>query len=346
MVELDGLAAQAIVSTRRIVNDLRPPMLEDLGIVPAVQALATQFSQRHGIECHVHAEEDVGEALQGSPQLVTCLYRLTQEALNNVIKHAGANRVDIQVQLEPDDQVRLAVIDNGRGIQVQDRGKPGSYGLASMQERARAQGGTLRVDAAAAGGTLLLARLPLAKPTSLSEAGAGQARPGQGWQAGEPHDETGAPQFLDSGSAPLGDGPLPRVLSRAIRQTLQSAIDAMVGNVAVLSPKGTLQLVNQAWVEFADRNGGAGTSVVGPGVDYLAVCRRAVLTDDSVTPALEGLEDVIAGRRPEFSCDYPCHSPDEHRWYRMRATALPSGQVLVSHQAMGGPPRTPGSDGH
>lgn len=82
-------ADAAIFSTRRIINDLRPQILDDLGLIPALKALASQFTQRTGIDCTVCAQGFQSEDAMPS-SLDTCLFRVAQEALNNVIKHARA----------------------------------------------------------------------------------------------------------------------------------------------------------------------------------------------------------------------------------------------------------------
>jgi PAS domain S-box-containing protein len=161
---IDALASAAIVSTRRIVNDLRPRMLEELGLVAALEALATQFSQRTGIGCRVHARGR--QVLEGrlSGAIATCLYRVTQEALNNVAKHARARQVRILLISEADGQLRLRIADDGRGMTDEDRRKPGSFGLMGMHERVRAVGGRLSIGRSATGGTAVKVQVPDPSP--------------------------------------------------------------------------------------------------------------------------------------------------------------------------------------
>ncbi|MDL2337479.1 MAG: PAS domain S-box protein [Pseudomonadota bacterium] len=164
--EVDSLAAQAISSTRRIVSDLRPQMLEDLGLGAALEMLADQVGQFAGLVCEVDAAEDAVAALNESPFLVTSLFRVTQEALNNVAKHARASKVDIRLALLPTGQISLRVIDNGLGIRAQDSRKPESFGILGMRERVRAHGGHLSIESLPGGGTALevLVPLPGARP--------------------------------------------------------------------------------------------------------------------------------------------------------------------------------------
>ena len=160
LAEVDDLAAVAIASTRRIVNDLRPRMLEDLGLAPALEALAAQFQQRTGIAAHVDADPRASENALASPAATTCLYRVAQEALNNVVKHAQANAVELQLDTADDGRLRLRIADDGQGFGADERRKPESFGLLGMHERVRALGGTLRVDSRPGEGTAVEVELP------------------------------------------------------------------------------------------------------------------------------------------------------------------------------------------
>ncbi|WP_395703031.1 PAS domain S-box protein [Aquabacterium sp.] len=157
---IDTLASTAIASTRRIINDLRPQMLEDLGLAAALDSLAAQFTQRCGIACAFDAvgDETVFESL-GS-DIATCLYRVAQEALNNVAKHAGARQVEMHLEALAGGGLRLRVQDDGQGIGEGDRHKKESFGLRGMAERVRAAGGALRVERADGGGTRVQVELP------------------------------------------------------------------------------------------------------------------------------------------------------------------------------------------
>jgi PAS domain S-box-containing protein len=166
--EVDALAGTAIESTRRIVNDLRPPILEDLGLVPALEMLAAQFRQHSGIHCRIEAEDDGGIEVE-SPAVATSLYRVAQESLNNVLKHADAQQVTIRLAATDDDRVLLSIHDDGVGFDPALRRKPSSFGLLGMTERIRALGGELRVDSRRGAGTTIEVRMPLS-----GDAGAGE----------------------------------------------------------------------------------------------------------------------------------------------------------------------------
>lgn len=119
----------------------------------------------------------------------------------------------------------------------------------------------------------------------------------------------------------------------AAQGLVRSVFDAWESHVAVLATDGTIEMVNQAWERFAADNGGA-SDAVGVGVDYFAVCARAAVTDASAAATLQGLRRVLAGDLPEYVVEYPCHAPDEQRWFRLRArpmTVADETRLLVVH---------------
>jgi PAS domain S-box-containing protein len=160
------LAGTVIQSTRRIVKNLRPQMLDELGLVPALEALCDQFGAATGIACTVHADALAGERASAQPALATCLYRVAQESLNNVAKHARASAV--QVRLAADAQgLRLSVSDDGQGLaEGATLRKPESFGLLGMHERLRMLGGSLALHGAPGRGTTVEARVPLGEPVT------------------------------------------------------------------------------------------------------------------------------------------------------------------------------------
>jgi PAS domain S-box-containing protein len=157
----DEQAASAIESTRRIVNDLRPQLLDDLGLVAALQALCEHFSRASGIACRVQASAEASEQVAAAaPHLATCLYRVAQESLNNVAKHARASEVRIDLDTHATRGLTLRVSDDGSGMSAGARRKPGSFGLLGMSERLRMLGGALQVTSAPGQGTTVEASLP------------------------------------------------------------------------------------------------------------------------------------------------------------------------------------------
>jgi signal transduction histidine kinase len=149
-----GLADDSIKSIRNIALLLRPSMLDDLGLVPALGWQAREISRRTGIQIDVVAK-DVPEELPEEHK--TCVYRIVHEALRNASRHSGARKVRITVQQEREDMV-LTIGDDGNGFDAQVvRG----LGLLGMEERAKHLGGTFHIQSDIGAGTLLTISLPL-----------------------------------------------------------------------------------------------------------------------------------------------------------------------------------------
>jgi signal transduction histidine kinase len=152
---IDDLTSTAVTSTRRIVNDLRPLMLEELGLLPALEALGQQFEERTGIAVRVAAQGDDAAWPRVSEQIEICLYRVAQESLTNVAKHSGATQVELQLTARCDGLLTMRIRDDGRGLQRDGRRSPLAFGLKGMTERVRALGGSLTVESGPGGGTLV-----------------------------------------------------------------------------------------------------------------------------------------------------------------------------------------------
>jgi signal transduction histidine kinase len=157
-IEATNLTAMA---TQRVVRDLRPGVI-DQGIVPALEWLTTQFAERTGIETHFDANRD--DSLD--PLTSITLYRICQEALTNVTKHALASRVDVQLFIAAD-QVHLEISDNGKGLANADRIKPTSFGLTGMLERARNLNGSIEFSGASGKGTTVMLSLPWSRENTI-----------------------------------------------------------------------------------------------------------------------------------------------------------------------------------
>lgn len=147
---------------QRLVRDLRPPVL-DAGIVAALRWQVDLFRKRTGADGRLRSNMDEIDLPEDTAMTV---YRTLQEALTNVVKHAGANRVNVDLVVR-DGMLSLEIVDDGRGIADADLAKPGSYGLRGLAERARAVGGWIEVSQGARG-TVLLLTVPLeAAPTTV-----------------------------------------------------------------------------------------------------------------------------------------------------------------------------------
>ncbi len=162
--ELQSLVAQAVQDLRRLIRNLRPLYLEELGLIPALETLVQEVNdQVKGLR--------VEFLLQGTPRRLSsneelALYRIAQEALSNVVRHARATQAQVILAFEPE-QVRLEIRDNGRGFRVPespaDLAPQGHYGLLGMQERAERIGASLRLHSEPNQGTLVAVVLPHAR---------------------------------------------------------------------------------------------------------------------------------------------------------------------------------------
>jgi two-component system sensor kinase len=151
------LVDSTVTSVRRIAHDLRPAMLDDLGLVPAIEHLLHEFSERTGIV--VELDADAGEVEFRDP-LTTSVYRMVQEALTNVARHARATEVRLAIRARGDDLVVLAC-DNGVGIVASKLQSGKSLGILGIKERARTLGGSAEIYSPGEGGTVVEIRVPV-----------------------------------------------------------------------------------------------------------------------------------------------------------------------------------------
>ncbi|MFS8570752.1 MAG: sensor histidine kinase, partial [Thermaerobacter sp.] len=166
LARLRDMATAALAETRRLTFDLRPTILDDLGLVPAIRWLLKNKLEPFGIDAELEVSGFEGRL---SDEVETTLFRVVQEALNNVVRHAGAARVRV-VLTEGREGLEALVEDNGRGFDVRSV-KPNDpqgrgLGLFGMRERVELVGGTLEVDSAPGRGTRIRARIPPARDTA------------------------------------------------------------------------------------------------------------------------------------------------------------------------------------
>jgi signal transduction histidine kinase len=155
-----ALIDTGIRSIRNVTNDLRPSLLDDLGLLPALRSLVADFSQRSGIQSELNAPA-VMPPLSREAELA--LFRALQEGLSNVLRHAGARSVDVAITIGQD-EIRLRVGDDGRGppdLSPERLELAGHMGLAGMRERIMALGGAVRFNARANTGAQLEIVVPL-----------------------------------------------------------------------------------------------------------------------------------------------------------------------------------------
>jgi PAS domain S-box-containing protein len=156
--EMGRLLDQTVSSTRRISSDLRPLMLDDLGLADAASWLVDDFGKRYGIASRIEINADGGlEHL--SKNVTTTVYRAIQESLTNIARHSGARNAWVLLAAQ-DGSVEVEVEDDGRGIAPEDLAKTRSLGLKGMRERISFIGGTFEVARAPRGGTRLKIRVP------------------------------------------------------------------------------------------------------------------------------------------------------------------------------------------
>jgi two-component system sensor histidine kinase UhpB len=156
---MSDLIDKTIQTVQKISAELRPGLLDDLGLVPAIEWLAQDFQNRTNIICKVHFSCD---EIELDPDCSTAVYRISQEALTNVARHAKASRVDIFLK-QKDGTLVLEISDNGRGIRDNEIYAPTSLGLMGMRERARPFGGELIIIGTPKKGTTLMLSLPLGR---------------------------------------------------------------------------------------------------------------------------------------------------------------------------------------
>jgi PAS domain S-box-containing protein len=157
--EMSRATDAVIQSVRRISAELRPGILDDVGLRAAIEWQGEEFQRRTGTSVQVTGE--VGD-LQLERGLATAVFRIFQETLTNVARHAGATRVDVRLWLERG-QLRLEIADDGIGLPEISPGRS-SLGLLGMRERARRLGGECRIERAPEGGTRVSVTMPLRFP--------------------------------------------------------------------------------------------------------------------------------------------------------------------------------------
>jgi signal transduction histidine kinase len=171
------LAGRTVQTIRNISGILRPALLDDLGLVPALQFQLEDFMRRSRIACDF-SEDNVSEQLPDA--LKTCVYRVVQEALHNCEKHSGAAKVSVLVR-QSASALSVRVEDNGCGFQLNEQGMPpraAGLGLLGMRERVSIAGGTLSIDSAPGRGTRIAIQIPLISAATPPAAAASAIRQG------------------------------------------------------------------------------------------------------------------------------------------------------------------------
>ncbi len=152
-----GLIDETADDVRRISSELRPGLLDDLGLVAAMEWQLSQFGERSGLKCRLDARTDDSDLGRSRS---TALFRIFQELLTNIGRHAGAAGVRVSFELD-DGHYILMVADDGRGITEDEMTAPGSLGLIGMRERVRPFGGRIEIEGVPNGGTTVRVVVPV-----------------------------------------------------------------------------------------------------------------------------------------------------------------------------------------
>jgi signal transduction histidine kinase len=161
LTSIRGGIRELVVNLRRICGDLRPPTIDSLGLQAAIQSYAQEWSQRSGIEITLKLEKKPQRLLEATE---LSIFRIIQESLNNVWKHANASRVGISLQHTSPRMLRISIVDDGKGMQenldLEELASAGHFGLLGISERVALLGGRLHLENIPAGGSLLVVEIP------------------------------------------------------------------------------------------------------------------------------------------------------------------------------------------
>jgi signal transduction histidine kinase len=161
LTEMSVLIDESVNDIRRVAAELRPPILDGLGVVAAIRAYLQDFSRRVNVPCVLTT--DLFEVTLADDRAIA-LFRILQEALTNVVRHAAAGRIDVALRADSA-MVHLTVHDDGRGIPAEETRDPRALGLVGMRDRARLFGGDVAVSGRPGKGTTVTAFVPLAETT-------------------------------------------------------------------------------------------------------------------------------------------------------------------------------------
>ncbi|HEX8833892.1 MAG TPA: sensor histidine kinase, partial [Abditibacteriaceae bacterium] len=165
--EMCGVVDSTIATVRKIATQLRPALLDDLGLEAAAEWQVQEFQNRSGIACRFVSKLNDAPV---APASATALFRILQETLTNVARHAQASRVEIRLQLKGPN-VQLTVRDNGRGVTPREISNTKSLGLLGIRERTLLVGGEIQITGAERKGTTVIVQVPLhGKPPAIVDA--------------------------------------------------------------------------------------------------------------------------------------------------------------------------------
>jgi len=158
---MSDLVDRTINSMRRICSELRPSLLDDLGLRDALEWQVEEYRKRSGLDCRLEISCD---GVPFGPDLSLCVFRIFQEAFTNILRHAQATKVSVRLARDRAKKaLRLRIRDNGRGILPAEAESAKSFGLIGMKERLSPFGGRLHITGVPGKGTTLNVTIPLAK---------------------------------------------------------------------------------------------------------------------------------------------------------------------------------------
>jgi signal transduction histidine kinase len=157
---------ESVRLVRRIATELRPALLDDFGLGPALEWQAQEFTRQTGIRCSVELQ---AQEIELDRERATAVFRVCQEALTNVARHSNATRVKVLLMVEPD-ALSLEITDNGQGFAAPSENGSSGLGLAGMRERVLAVNGELDIASAPGRGTTVKVVVPRQPGSSLVEA--------------------------------------------------------------------------------------------------------------------------------------------------------------------------------
>ena len=159
------LSDTTLESVQRISSELRPGLLDELGLTKAIDWQAQDFQSRCGIKCNLSLEFDDRDV---DRNLATAVFRIFQEAITNVARHSHATRMSIKLREEDGDLI-LTITDNGRGIEEDEKNNPKSLGLVGIRERAQAFEGKIKINGIPGKGTTVVAQIPIRRSNEITE---------------------------------------------------------------------------------------------------------------------------------------------------------------------------------
>jgi PAS domain S-box-containing protein len=158
--ELVGLANQAIINVRRFIQDLRPAVLDDMGLIPTLNWFTAKLAKENGVATEIHI---TGQANRLPPDMELGIFRIVQEGLKNIYKHAGASHSEIYLEFA-EHKVKIAIIDDGKGFNVPsmltDFLEDGKLGLVGILDRVHGLNGSLNIESSSAKGTSITIEIP------------------------------------------------------------------------------------------------------------------------------------------------------------------------------------------